>query len=774
MMNWKKSLARTMSGWLAAGLLFTAGPLSLQSVPAYAASEVRTVSNTGYDLIHEQSFMLAPGVRHTSRTMELGGKRQSLQMMEIDTTDPFTELKAVSSRGEVSNQETVGYMIQEQEALGQRVVAGVNGDFFSSVGVPSGLQITDGEIITSPSTIKTLLLVLPSGRVKLEDSVTMTATLTAPDGEVLALNMINRTRIPSHDNHAFLFSPRFGSSTRTPEGGVEVVLAAASPNDRLQAGQRQPATVESVRETNDTPISEGQFVLSASGPKADWVREHLTAGDKVHIDVSFDKGVNQARQVLSGNSTLGKVLLKDGEIPADILDETDKNNTDIHPRTMLGTKQDKLFVVVVDGRMPGHSDGITLAEGAQYLKSLGADQAINIDGGGSSTYYARLPGDSHPSLLNRTSDGPERTVGNSLMLFTKAPVSKLASLVLESELTGPWQDASWPDAPIAVAPGSEVQLIAKGLDRHYNPVALQPEELSWTVEGGIGTIEADGRFRAGLDEGSGRVTVQSKKVTASMEVTVTDRLSRLELSPVDFVIESGAVMPMKVKAYGEDGRRVALSPDRVVWSSEGGIGSIGEDGVLTATSGEAVGTISAQYGSLTAEARVQVGPSPIIEDFESGEWIRGSEVRTVPGSVQLSLVEEPEPVRFGRYAGKLTYDFTGTEGTSGAYVQFLDEQGAAGRIIYGRPQRLGVWVYGDAMKHHLRIGITDGTGSNKIWNLTSAGGINWLGWRYVSLQVPEETVFPIKVRNIVIEEKNVNNKTPGVLYFDQFTAEYAD
>lgn len=764
----KNPMRRMVSGLLVAGLLLASAPHSLEPTSVYAAPADTAAEATGYDLPQEQSFMLAPGVRHTSRIMDIGGMRQSLQMMEIDTAEPLIDVKAVSSRGEVSTQETVGYMIREQEALGGRVVAGVNGDFFSSVGVPSGLQITDGEIITSPSSIKTMLLVLPNGRVKIEDSVTMTATVTAPDGEKLALNMINRSRIPSHDNHAFLFTPRYGSSTRTPEGGVEVVLETASPNDRLTAGQRIPARVESVLDTNDTAIAEGRFVLSASGPKADWVREHLSAGAKVHIDVSFDKGVNKARQVISGNSTLGKVLLKDGEIPAELLDPSDKNNTDRHPRTMVGTKDGKLFVVVVDGRLPGHSGGITLEEGARYLKSLGADQAINIDGGGSSTYYARLPGDSHPSLLNRTSDGPERAVGNSLMIFTKAPESKLASLIVQTEdFTGPWLNS-----PIRMAPGSWVKLKVQGLDRHYNPVQVRADELSWSVEGDIGSIEADGTFTAGLSAASGRITVHSGKVSASAEVTVTDRLARLELSPGDFVMESGTAMPMSVKAYGEDGGQINLSPEKVSWSVDPAVGTIGADGVLTAATGEAAGTITARYDSLTGEARVWIGKSPIIEDFESSERIRGSEVRTVPGSVQLSLVNEP--VRFGQSAGRLTYDFTGTEGTSGAYVQFLDEEGKVGRPVYGKPQRLGIWVYGDAMKHHLRLGITDGNGSNGIWNLTSAGGLNWTGWRYVSLSVPEGTVFPITIRNIVIEEKNVNNKTPGVLYFDQLTAEYTD
>jgi exopolysaccharide biosynthesis protein len=85
---------------------------------------------------------------------------------------------------------------------------------------------------------------------------------------------------------------------------------------------------------------------------------------------------------------------------------------------MVATKQGKLFLLAVDGRAPGHSDGMTLAEGARYLLSLGMENAINIDGGGSTTYYVRKPGEQHPVLLNRPSDGHDRAVGNALAILS--------------------------------------------------------------------------------------------------------------------------------------------------------------------------------------------------------------------------------------------------------------------------------------------------------------------------------------------------------------------
>lgn len=82
-----------------------------------------------------------------------------------------------------------------------------------------------------------------------------------------------------------------------------------------------------------------------------------------------------------------------------------------HPRTAVGfdPASRRLWVVVVDGRQPGYSEGMSLPELTAFLESLGAREAINLDGGGSSIMVARgIP-------LSRPSDAAgERPVANAL------------------------------------------------------------------------------------------------------------------------------------------------------------------------------------------------------------------------------------------------------------------------------------------------------------------------------------------------------------------------
>jgi hypothetical protein len=97
---------------------------------------------------------------------------------------------------------------------------------------------------------------------------------------------------------------------------------------------------------------------------------------------------------------------------------------EVHPRTAVGySKNGKtLFIVVVDGRQPFYSQGITLAELAALMIDLGAHDAMNLDGGGSSTLVIRGE-DGKTHILNSPIDlyipGRERPVANHLGIYFK-------------------------------------------------------------------------------------------------------------------------------------------------------------------------------------------------------------------------------------------------------------------------------------------------------------------------------------------------------------------
>jgi hypothetical protein len=113
----------------------------------------------------------------------------------------------------------------------------------------------------------------------------------------------------------------------------------------------------------------------------------------------------EAWEVVAGNT-----LLVENGLPVPHKSKTR------HPRTVVGLapKRSELIIMVVDGRRPGISVGMSYAELAAEMIRLGCRQAINLDGGGSSVMAVRDPGVGTFRILNHPSDGRERPVANVL------------------------------------------------------------------------------------------------------------------------------------------------------------------------------------------------------------------------------------------------------------------------------------------------------------------------------------------------------------------------
>lgn len=107
-----------------------------------------------------------------------------------------------------------------------------------------------------------------------------------------------------------------------------------------------------------------------------------------------------------------------------------------HPRTAAGVSADgrTLWLVAIDGRQPDWSVGMTLPELADLMIELGADDAINLDGGGSTSFWYRPDGKS-PPLVNRPSDGAFRPVANHLGVSVRSINNVLSTAASDS-----WRD----------------------------------------------------------------------------------------------------------------------------------------------------------------------------------------------------------------------------------------------------------------------------------------------------------------------------------------------
>ncbi len=323
-----------------------------------------------------------PGIKYTfwMRTQASGPEKAHILL--VDPKAGFA-LRPVLSNGVVQGLETLASM-----STSARAVAAVNGSYFSPNGEIIGLLKIDGEIISTPAIPRTAVGVLPDGRL-IFDQVSWQGYVEMTAGRV-ALSGVNRSR---GDNELILYTGYYGPATGTNAYGVEYVI-------------RSDGVVMAASKGN-TAIGAGTVVLSAHGAAAKALAG-LKVGDIVTIGQTLGPVWDGAVHALGA----GPTLIKDGSIY--LTTKTEEFGNDVAggraPRTALGVTRDgQILLAVVDGRQVA-SGGLTLLEMAIFMQELGAVDAMNLDGGGSSEMVV------FDKIVNSPSDGRERKVGNALVI----------------------------------------------------------------------------------------------------------------------------------------------------------------------------------------------------------------------------------------------------------------------------------------------------------------------------------------------------------------------
>jgi exopolysaccharide biosynthesis protein len=287
----------------------------------------------------------------------------------------------------------------------QRVVAGVNADFFlfTPPGVPRGAHLQEGRVITGPGD-RPVIGADSSGALFVGRLDVTGRVVTHAD--TIPLRAWNRT---APRGVAFV-DRAWGAESDTGTGRVEVVVSGTPL--RVVATDTSPAGV---------PIPIEGAVLVA-GPESDPSTRaallSLHPGDTVTVDRALSRP--HLRTVVGG----WPIIVRDSAVTR-AADSAGANFAPVrHPRTAVGLAHDgrELILVVVDGRQKPYSDGMTLRELAELFRSLGANEALNLDGGGSSAFV--LADSTAPNgirVLNRPSDKVERAVGNALAIVHGCP-----------------------------------------------------------------------------------------------------------------------------------------------------------------------------------------------------------------------------------------------------------------------------------------------------------------------------------------------------------------
>lgn len=320
-------------------------------------------------------------------------------VMNVDPRSDAVEIRPALAASTIHERATVARMVLNQGAWG-----GVNGGFFSKQGPPLGMLVIDGEWIREPWPGRTVLGITTDGRL-LMDRLNFAGRVIFSGLGTQKLHGINRGH--TEPDTLVMYTRRWGP-----------VVAGAQQRTRLIV-DASGSVIRKVTDGSACPIPEGGFVLSGIGRMAGSMNV-VEVGTHVTPELRTDPPWPDLRHAIGG----GPRLVADGRVH--ITATAERFRPDVcasaRSRTAVGiTREGRLLLVAVEAAGGnGEREGMTLEELATTMVKLGAWQAMNLDGGGSTTFVA------DGRVLNTPDDGAARRVSNALLVFTRQAATRAA------------------------------------------------------------------------------------------------------------------------------------------------------------------------------------------------------------------------------------------------------------------------------------------------------------------------------------------------------------
>jgi hypothetical protein len=327
----------------------------------------------------------------------------SIQILKIERNNPNLELHTTVANGDSIGLTSLPHQLSLLPPELGKPVAAINGDYYQAKapykGDPKGIQISRGELISAP--FDWTCVWFDAAGIPTMGIIKSQLSVTWPNGTSTPLGLNE----PRAATQAVLYTHAVGASTFT-SGGLEMVLER-SKNEKwlpLHASEDYTGVVREIRQGGNTKTSKDTMILSL-GPTLAKKIPKVKPGTTIKISTETSPSLKGVPTAISG----GPALVRDAEVVVGW-------SAIRHPRTAIGWNKEHIFLVQVDGRQSGHSVGMTYSEIAEYMQKLGCQEALNLDGGGSATFWML------GQVINSPSRGRARDIANGLVLVQKPQV----------------------------------------------------------------------------------------------------------------------------------------------------------------------------------------------------------------------------------------------------------------------------------------------------------------------------------------------------------------
>lgn len=629
--------------------------LALAAALAFSLAQPALASYALGTELSAQTTPLGTGTTLTTQSLWSASK-SDLRTEHYVTYTPNATVKPVVFSGTyVASTNTVQTAAAQLESQGLRVAAALNGGFFNTDGTIVGMLMTDGVLRSLDVANYTMLGFTNDGQVFIDESKpVMSAAWTAveyvypdpqpdpaptepgtapafgPDGTPAApadpaapaqptavsvdhrftVSGFNAYRNANYLGGLYLYNKDFSSRVTAHGASVSAILRPLSPEGLKMSGTyafEVVSVTDTAQEgvTFDGNIPEGCYMLYGEDHgNADLLNalRGMQVGGQVTLALggAGEQWTNAAYGI-SGMYT----LLRNGQIVSGLPSTP-------NPYTAVGVKTDGSAVFyTIDGRQSGYSVGATYAQVAERLQELGCVSAVALDGGGSTTLGATLPGSDSFSVVNQPSTAG-RKINNTIALVAPAG----------AEIFTPGAYVSAEHR--VVLAGAKLPVQAGGYDSAGRPTDQAYVDLTAT-----GGSVADGVYTAGSTPGTYAISAGDG---GGLTVEVVDKLTALLVSRKDsgarvtaLNLKPGEAVDLTAKGSWWN-LSVAMDAENVTWAADPEIGAIDTAGRFTAGQRSAQGNITVSAGGLSVTIPVNVTSTVPFTDI-AGHWSEDYVVR---------------------------------------------------------------------------------------------------------------------------------------------------
>jgi len=552
---------------------------------------------------------VGPGIQYTK--FVLPDYPLSGYMLVVDLTNPYNQVETFQAQNQVGKTEAMSSAFNRLDREQHRTIAGVNGNFWivsgqgqpdAILGVPHSGSAFNGEMITDPNNWNRGhgsigFAMIDADKKAWIDDISFVGTVKIPGKSEYPVSQINRLR---NVNELVLFNNFLGSKvTQTDDDGIEVFIKPVTGKKWEVNSEVECVVTRIVSNKGGNSLMEGETVLSGNGTASTFLN-NLSTGDKLFVNMTVktltDNQFLSVAQMVTGNA----LVMKDGTLTNRNYNEA--YNTQLYPRTGIGSSQDgkTLYLIVID--KGGKSAGASTETMCGILKACGAQHATSMDGGGSAQMM--LDG----QIVNNPSDGKERPVANGWFLFHNAQEDNVITRI------------EFANHQIRLPSYSSFTPVILGYNRFGVLVNKNVTGFTLSCSPEIGTIFQNNILVATNKPGTGNLIASINGVTATKSIEIVS--GQVSLKCDSILMDTRNDYPIEVISNSA-GTLMSVSPEFLSWEVKDPAICEVRNGILKGLkTGKTFvcGSLGEFKDTLLVRIEIPAAPSMIADSIHTADW----------------------------------------------------------------------------------------------------------------------------------------------------------